>query len=140
MIITLSGFIFFISKWTKSPHYLRQRIKDRESEIDDWKHKYKKIAMKYYHMQKGEIVDPQMAENITKSTNPADAIPSLLNSAADHLPKGLGVIAKNPNIQNWLKDLAKKYPNEAKELLGKYLPQMTQIATKTEQTPQMSRL
>jgi len=130
MIVCFVGFLVFITRWTKSPGHLRQRVTDRDSEIKDWKHKFNVMNGRLSRMQRGEIVDQQTAESIKSSANPADAIPDLLNNAANFLPKQLGFIAKNPQVQGWLKTLAKEHPNEAKEILSKYLPKITEIGSK----------
>jgi len=138
MIVSFVGFMFFINRSTKSPGHLRQRIKDRDSEIADWRHKFNVVKGQFYRMQKGEIIDEQTADHVSKSANVADAIPDLLNNAANFLPKQLSFIAKNPQIQGWLKTLAKDHPEEAKEFLGKYLPKITEVVASREKT--VSRL
>lgn len=130
ILAPVGAFIVFLAVYTKTPKHLRQRIRDREMEVEDWKHKWNKVRGEYNRMKKGEIVDQQFAENISKSENPADAVPDLLNNAAQFLPKQLSFIAKNPQIQGWLKTLAKEHPKEAKEFLAKYLPKVAEIATK----------
>ena len=138
MVVCFTGFMFFINRWTKSPGYMRQRITDRESEIKDWKHKFNVVKGQFYRMQRGEIVDQQTADHVSKSENVADAIPDLLNNAANFLPKQLSFIAKNPQIQGWIKNVAKDHPQEAKEFLGKYLPKITEVVASREKT--VSRL
>lgn len=87
-------------------------------------------------MQNGEIVDQDLVEHVTKSGNVADAIPDLLNNVANFLPKQLSFIAKNPQIQGWIKTIAKEHPEEAKEFLGKYLPKISEVVVKKEKTVQ----
>lgn len=125
---------------SRGSSYLRQRIKDRETEIVDWKHKFNVMNGKFHRMEKGELIDKPQAESVLKSSKMSDAIPTLLQSASEHLPKGLSTIARNPQVQGWLKGLADKYPTEAKELLARYLPQLTQIGSKTQGSTEVSRL
>jgi len=95
---------------------------------------------KFHRMEKGELIDKSEAENVLHSDKLSEAVPTLLQSASQHLPKGLSTIARNPQVQSWLKGLADKYPVEAKELLARYLPQLTQIGTKTQGSTEMQRL
>lgn len=123
-------------RYFKSPGYLRQRLFDRDSEIKDWKHKFNVIKGQYYRMYNAKLVEPQQAEKVMGEGKISDAIPTLLDSTAQYLPKGLSVLAKNPQIQDWLKGLAEKYPSEAKQFLGGMLPKLTQKAdTETKESP-----
>lgn len=139
ILASFIGFMYAFSKWSKSPGHLRQRIKDKDEEIGGWKHKFNVMNGKYSRMLKGEIVDQQTVDHISKSENVADAIPDLLNNAANFLPKQLSFIAKNPQIQGWIKNVAKDHPKEAKEFLSKYLPKIAEVAT-SKQESNMSRL
>ncbi len=128
----------WIRSRTKTTAFNKQQIKDKDEEIKSWKHKFNVTKGQYSRMKNGEIVDEQAVEHITKSENVADAIPDLLNNAANFLPKQLSFIAKNPQIQGWLKTLAKEHPDEAKQFLGKYLPKISEVVSSREQT--VSRL
>lgn len=112
-------------RYFKSPGYLRQRINDRDLELKDWKHKFNVLKGLHYRMANAQLVEPEKAKQVMDSGKISDAIPSLLESAAPYLPKGLAPIAKNPQIQGWLKGLAEKYPSEAKQFLGGMLPKLT---------------
>lgn len=140
LFVLMVSFIMGVRYLSRGSSHLKARIKDREAEITDWKHKFNVMNGKFHRMANSEIIDKTTADSVSNSDKLSEAIPSLLQSASAHLPKGLSAIAKNPQIQNWLKGLADKYPEEAKQLLGKYLPQLTQIGTKTDETSEVPRL
>jgi len=119
---------------TKTPGALKSLNEDLKEELAQLKHKYNVMKGQYYRLYNGEVVDADLAEKVQGSKDVASNVPDLLNNAALHLPKGIAGIAKNPMVQGWLTDLAKKYPTEASQMLGKYLPQVAQIAQNKIQT------
>lgn len=128
IIIGGTSLIIFTSRFTASPTYLRNRIKDREAEIKDLHHKFNVVKGQFYRLNNTRLVDSEDAEKVQKSTNPAEIIPTILNNAAPHLPKVLGQLAKNTTIQGYLQGLAKKYPSESKEFLAGLLPKIAHVS------------
>ena len=141
LVVILAGLAAF-GMWIRTikhtTSHQRQVVRDKDEEIKDWKHKFNVMNGKYHRMSNGEIVDRELVEHVTKSGNVADAIPDLLNNVANFLPKQLSFIAKNPQIQGWIKTIAKEHPEEAKEFLGKYLPKIAEVVKSKEKT--VSRL
>ena len=141
LVVILAGLAAF-GMWIRTikhtTSHQRQVVRDKDEEIKDWKHKFNVMNGKYHRMSNGEIVDQQVVEHVAKSENVADAIPDLLNNVANFLPKQLSFIAKNPQIQGWIKTIAKEHPEEAKEFLGKYLPKISEVVARKEKT--VSRL
>lgn len=139
LVVILAGLAAF-GMWIRTikhtTSHQRQVVRDKDEEIKDWKHKFNVMNGKYHRMSNGEIVDQELVEHVTKSENVADAIPDLLNNVANFLPKQLSFIAKNPQIQGWIKTIAKEHPEEAKEFLGKYLPKISEVVAKKEKTVQ----
>lgn len=141
LVVILAGLAAF-GMWIRTikhtTSHQRQVVRDKDEEIKDWKHKFNVMNGKFHRMSNGEIVDQELVEHVTKSENVADAIPDLLNNVANFLPKQLSFIAKNPQIQGWIKTIAKEHPEEAKEFLGKYLPKISEVVARKEKT--VSRL
>jgi len=132
----LIAFGMWIRTIKHTTSHQRQVVRDKDEEIKDWKHKFNVMNGRFNRMSNGEIVDQQTVEHVSKSENVADAIPDLLNNVANFLPKQLSFIAKNPQIQGWIKSVAKDHPQEAKEFLSKYLPKISEVVAKKEKTVQ----
>jgi len=128
LTVGFAGFMTFILRWTKSPKFLQQRIKDKDTELADWKHKFSVIKGQYYKMVNTKIVSKEDAARLRENPqNVEDLIPSILNSAAPHLPKILSDLAKNSNIQGWITKLAHEHPDEAQQFLSNMLPKITSL-------------
>lgn len=110
---------------------MNQRIKEQQALINSYKGKY-------YKMKNTELIDEPTAQAVQSIEQVSDAVPTLLNAAAPNLPGLLGTLAKNPQIQGYLKKLAEDHPEEAKQFLGKYIPKITQLAS--QGTNQSQRL
>ena len=130
LAIVIGGASLFVwtMRYTASPSYLRNRIKDRDTEIKDLKHKFNVIKGQFYRLHNTKLVDSEDVKTITDNANPAEIIPTILNNAAPHLPKALGQLAKNTTIQGYLQGIAKKYPNESKQFLANLLPKIANIS------------
>jgi len=108
---------------------LQQKIKEQAQLINSYKGKY-------YKMKNTELIDESTAETIANVEQPSEAVPALLNAAAPNLPGILGSLAKNPQIQGYLKKLAEDHPDEAAQFLGKYIPKITQLGSSQNQNQQ----
>lgn len=130
----LTAFVIYIASTTKTSKFLKNRISDRDVEIKDWKHKFNVMKGKYSKMSNTELIDPSQVKQIKAGdVKLSDAIPTILNSAAEHLPKGLKELAKSNKIQGMLQGLAEKYPNEASQFLSGMLPRITAAASEGTQ-------
>lgn len=116
----LTGFIIFMRFWTRTPKYKDDKIKELQALSNMYKGKFFKI-------KNTELIDEPTAKAVQSIEQVSDAVPTLLNAAAPNLPGLLGTLAKNPQIQGYLKKLAEEHPEEAKQFLGKYIPKITQI-------------
>lgn len=133
-IVGLTAFGMWLWSITKTSSHQKQLLKDRDEEIKGWKHKFNVIKGQYYRMSNSELIEPEMASKVQKGeVNLADSIPTILNSAAEYLPRGLKDLAKSSQIQGMLKGLAEKYPDEAKSFLSGILPRITKAAGESPQ-------
>jgi len=128
--IVLTAFCLWIWSKSHSSGHHKQLISDKNEEIKAWKHKFNVMKGQFYRMSNSELIEPEMADKVQKGeVNLADSIPTILNTASEYLPRGLKDLAKSSQIQNMLKGLAEKYPNEAKSFLSGILPRITKAAT-----------
>lgn len=133
-LIVLTGFCLWIWSITKTSRHHKQLLKDKDEEIKSWVHKFNVMKGKYSRMSNSELIEPEMASKLQKQeVNLEDTIPTILNSAAEYLPRGLKDLAKSNQIQGMLQGLAKKYPDEAKSFLSGILPRITKAATEGPQ-------
>jgi len=128
IVIGGASLFLFTLRFTATPSYLRNRVKDRDVEIKDLKHKFNVVKGQFYRMHNSKLIDSEDMKKLQDSANPAEIIPAILNNSAQYLPKPLATLAKNANIQDYLKTLAKKYPSESKEFLAGLLPKIVNVS------------
>jgi len=134
VLIGLAAFSLWIWSRTHTSGHHKALLKDKDEELKLWKHKFNVMKGQYYRMSNSQLIEPEMADKVQKGeVNLADSIPTILNSAAEFLPRGLKDLAKSDQIQGMLKGLAEKYPNEAKQFLSGILPRITKAATEGTQ-------
>lgn len=130
VLVGLTAFCMWIWSITKTSSHQKQLLNDKNEEIKSWKHKFNVIKGEFYRMKNTELIEPEMSSKLQKGeVNLAESIPTILNTASEYLPRGLKDLAKSSQIQNMLKGLAEKYPNEAKSFLSGILPRITKAAT-----------
>jgi len=129
VLVGLTAFCMWIWSITKTSGHQKQLLKDKDEEIKNWKHKFNVMKGQFYRMSNTELIEPEMANKVQKGeVNLAESIPTILNTASEYLPRGLKDLAKSSQIQNMLKGLAEKYPDEAKSFLSGILPRITKAA------------
>lgn len=122
---TIGVSLLFILRYTGSPRYLKQRIKDKDVEIEDWKHKYSIIRGKYSRSLQGVMLPPG-TKPIETPEQGENLIPSLIENFGHHIPAKWRPLLKNKQVQDVLSkiygDISKDYPAETTEFINGMIP------------------
>lgn len=133
ILAPIAAFLIWLKMWTQTPTYLKQQVKDKDKEIDGWKHKFNVLNGKYSRTLGGALLPPG-TKPIQAPEEGVEMVPALIESFAPYIPKKWRGLAKNPKIQGMIQGIYEKaikdHPGAATEFINGFIPELAISAAK----------
>ena len=117
VVSTLIIAIYYLRTRQNTPKHLKQQVLDYEQLL--------KLKVKESNQWKGKFnareKGPVMQQGDAKDMELEDVIPELAKGYIPNAPRWLKPLLSNPDVVKYAVKLAKEHPDQAKQLLGKFV-------------------
>lgn len=120
VVVTMMGFVLGL-KWlmtrVHTPKRYKEQLTDQDEIIKGLKTQIKQWKGRFHSRNNA----PTVSNEVQESEDLEKILPDLAQNYVAHAPNWLKPLLQDPAIVKWAVDLAKKNPERAKELLGKFV-------------------